>query len=361
MHRTLMLRISLVVSALTLVLLAASLADPHLTGDAQAANAGTRLLLPMVANNRPGISGVNWHPMWYGSSWIVSQLNLMQQVGVQRTRVDVNWDAIETSKGVYNTTYIANLDALANESAKRGIKPLFLVLRTPAWANGGAGSLCPPTNDQDYANFLKFLVGRYAGRVNDFEVWNEPDGSWAWCSPDAVRYTALLKSAYTAAKSVNPNVNILNGALTSFYSTSISFLSTMYANGARNYFDTLSAHAYGDPPQHGNLTPEQVFSKWGAAILPVMRANGDGAKRVWITEHGYNTSTAGVSEAVQANYLPRAFAAARTVPNVDNLFYFEWINSGGGLDLTVPGQNYGIITVAGAFKPAYSAFQLMPK
>jgi hypothetical protein len=129
----------------------------------------------------------------------------------------------------------------------------------------------------------------------------------------------------------------------------------MYASGARGYFDTLSAHAYGDPPRHGNLTPEQVFSRWGAAILPILRANGDGARRVWITEHGYNTSTVGVSEPVQADYLTRAFAAARTVPNVDNLFYYEWMNSNGGTDPTLPEQNYGIVTIADAFKPAYSA------
>ena len=295
--------------------------------------------------------------MWYGSAWIVQQLNLMQQAHVQRARADVNWDAIETSKGAYNGTYLANIDSMVNESVKRGIKPLLIVLRTPAWANGGAGNLCPPANDQDYANFLTFLMKRYGPKVNDYEIWNEPDGSWAWCRPDPVRYTALLKTAYSAAKAVNPNVNILAGSLSGFESRSTGFLTTMYANGARNAFDALSAHAYGDPPDHGNLTPEQVFDRWSAAILPIMQANGDGAKRVWMTEHGYQASTRGVGEGAQADYLTRAYAKAKTVPNVDNLFYYEWMNSAGGTNAADPAQNYGMVRVNDALKAPFGAYQ----
>ncbi len=311
--------------------------------------------------SRAGFYGINWHPTWYDSTWSVNQLNLMQQAGVQRTRVDVNWDAFETSKGAYNTTRLASLDAAVSESAKRNIKPLLIVLRSPAWANGGQDPRTPPNNDQDYADFLKFLVARYAGTVNDYEIWNEPDGSWAWINPDAARYTALLKTAYVNAKSVNANVNILGGSLSGWYTNPANFLSGMYAAGARGYFDTLSAHAYGDPPQHGNLTPEAVFSKWSAAILPIMQANGDGAKRVWMTEDGYNTSTVGVSEATQADYLTRAYAAAKATSNVDALFYFEWMNSSGGTDITQPSQNYGIVTLGDAFKPSYSAYQSISK
>ncbi len=301
--------------------------------------------------------GINWHPMWYGPSWTIQQLNLMQQAHVQRTRADVNWDAIETSKGVYNSTYLANLDAVVNESFNRGIKPVLIVLRCPAWANGGQAATVPPTNDQDYANFLTFLMNRYGSKVGDYEIWNEPDGSWAWTNPDPTRYTALLKTAYTAAKALNPSVNILGGSLSGFYTNPQNFLTGMYAAGAKNYFDTLSAHAYGDPPQHDNLAPEAMFDSWAAAILPIMQANGDGAKRVWLTEHGYNTSTTGVSESTQADYLTRAYAKAKTVSNIDNLFYYEWMNSAGGTSATDPAQNYGMVRVDDTLKPAYTAYQ----
>jgi len=276
---------------------------------------------------------------------------------VQRTRADVPWDAVEASKGVYDQTRLASLDSLVNESTSRHIQVLLIVLHSPGWANGGLNPLVPPINDQEYANFLGFLMRRYAGKVNDYEVWNEPDGSWAWTNPDPVRYTALLKTAYTYAKSINPGVNILGGSLSGFYASSTAFLQGMYAAGAKGYFDTLSAHAYGDPPRHSNLTPEDTFSQWSAAILPILQAQGDGGKRIWLTEHGYNTSTTGLTEAVQADYLGRAYAKAKTLANVDNLYYYEWMNSSGGTDTTDPEQNYGITAVDGRLKPAYNAYQ----
>lgn len=304
-----------------------------------------------------GFYGINWHPLWYDSNWIVNQLNLMQQAGVQRTRVDVNWDAIETSKGVYDANRLASLDAVVNESSLRGIQTLLIVLRSPGWANGNQDPRTPPINDQDYANFLTFLMRRYTTKVNDYEIWNEPDGSWAWLNPDPARYTALLKTAYRSAKSLNPNVNILAGSLSGWYGGPAGFLSGMYLAGAKPYFDTLSAHAYGDPPQHGSLTPESMLSQWNAVIQQIMQANGDGAKRVWLTEHGYTTSTAGVSVAVQADYLKRAFAAAKTYGTLDNMFYYEWMNSDGGTDGAIPSQNYGLVSTTDVVKAGYGAYQ----
>jgi hypothetical protein len=285
----------------------------------------------------------------------------MQQAGVQRTRVDVNWDALETSKGIYDGARLASLDSVVNESAKRGIKTLLIVLRSPGWANGNQDPRTPPNNDQDYANFLTFLMQRYSGIVNDYEIWNEPDGYWAWNNPNPARYTALLKTAYTSAKTINPNVNILGGSLSGWYTDPANFLRGMYAAGAQGSFDTLSAHAYGDPPQHGNLTPEVMLSQWDAVIPAIMAANGDGAKRIWMTEHGYTTSTTGVNEAKQADYLTRVYSSAKTLANVDSLFYYEWMNSDGGGDITQPTQNYGIVSITNAHKLSYGAYKSAAK
>jgi hypothetical protein len=305
---------------------------------------------------------VNWHPIYYGPDWQSTQFGLMSRAGVQATRLDVPWHRLEPAKGSYDQTYLANLDNVVEESARRNIKVVMVVLKTPSWASGSSDHNVPPLDDQDYASFLTFLIRRYdlqrtSGKVLDYEIWNEPNGTWAWTNPDPERYTRLLKASYAAAKAVDPSVNILAGSISGFGAGPVDFLDKMYQYGAKGYFDTLSAHAYGDPPAHGDMSPEEVLDRWSAAVMPVLQKHGDGARRVWLTEHGYNTSVDGVPEAVQADYLTRAFKKARSLANVDTLFYYEWMNSAGGTSEVDPEQNYGIVRVDFSLKPAYFAFQ----
>lgn len=324
---------------------------------------------------------VNWHPIWFDTIWISNQVDLMKKTGVQGTRIDVNWHMIETSKGYYNQTYLSRIDKAIDKSAANGIDSLLIVLGTPGWANNNQEWKTPPTNNSDYVNFLKFLIKRYSGtwhaKVKNYEIWNEPDGPWGWTNPNPVQYTALLKAAYTGAKDLDPSVIILGGSLSSSSDPmSLTFLREMYANGAKDYFDILSQHAYGDPPGHGNLQPKEVLDGVLNNILPILQENGDGNKPIWLTEHGYNTSTGGVSEEIQANYLTEFYTYAKELqnsrlPNLENVYYYQWINTGANDVADCPSQsegNYGLLTNGknpncpasiNGQKPAYHAFKTL--
>jgi hypothetical protein len=292
----------------------------------------------------------------------------MQAAGVNALRMDVQWARLEpTTKGTYAQNYLTQLDYAVNGLVARGIKTLMTVDRTPAWANSNLGQFAPPTNDQDYADFLVFLINRYTGKVNDFEIWNEPNLSQFWLNPNPVRYTALLKIAYTSAKAANPQVNILGGSISNTTSSGTTFLTGMYQAGAKAYFDTLSQHIYGDIPNHGNLTPETLFDTLTSNILPIMQNNGDGSKRIWITEHGYNTALTGVSESVQADYLARSYTKVKTISSIDSLYYYSWMNAStwdtgcncAVTDSSNPEQNYGLVKVDVSQKPAFTAYKNM--
>ena len=60
----------------------------------------------------------------------------------------------------------------------------------------------PPSNLQDYADFVSALATRYRGRIQIYQVWNEPNlaREWAGNPPSPQQYTQLLKIAYPAIK-----------------------------------------------------------------------------------------------------------------------------------------------------------------
>ena len=53
---------------------------------------------------------------------------------------------------------------------------------------------------QHYADFAAAAVNHYKGYGNIYEVWQEPDGSWAWPNgvPDPSQYMALANAAVPA-------------------------------------------------------------------------------------------------------------------------------------------------------------------
>lgn len=81
--------------------------------------------------------------------------------------------------------------------------------------------------------------------IGAYEVWNEPNYVASWAPQiDPVANTTLLKQAYAAIKTANPDALVVAGvlgAVTSFMGLTMdarTFVETMYANGAQGFFDT---------------------------------------------------------------------------------------------------------------------------
>ncbi|HZO61553.1 MAG TPA: DUF5722 domain-containing protein, partial [Gaiellaceae bacterium] len=135
---------------------------------------------------------------------------------------------------------------------------------------------------------------------------------------------------------------------------------------------TFDAYAhnpyYGVPTETPTTKPPGTRS--GHAPTAVTLANLDvllkeighlyGPRHLWITEYGYQTkppdSVFGVSWALQARYLTQAYAIARRNPRIDMMLWFLVKDQP---DLS--GWQSGLITVDGRRKPAFAAFQRLPR
>src|SRR4029079_4750627 len=131
----------------------------------------------------------------------------------------VNWDELEPqAPGVRNPEYLNRLDGVMGLIRWYGLHPIVVVVGTPAWARGGAGSrMTPPERPEDFAAALGFLAGRYAGGPGvAYEIWNEPNQPQFWDAPggpNAPPYARLLKPAYAAIKAADPAATTLRGRI----------------------------------------------------------------------------------------------------------------------------------------------------
>ena len=282
-------------------------------------------------------------------------------------------------------------DRTVNYAQQFGIKIVFSIWGTPRWANGGRQPNVAPTNAVDLERFARAAARRYSGRwrgedgrglprVDFWLAWNEPNnpvflapqfkrvgGKYIrWSPRDYARIcNAVVKGVHganfrtqkVACGATAPGGN--NSPTSSRASISpIAFLRSIKAYGAKG-FDAYAHHPYHANPSESPKTPPRsvntiTLGNINVLIKELTRLYG--AKRVWITEYGYQTNPPdrlfGVSWAKQAAYLKQAYAIARANPRIDMLLWFLLRD-----DTAAGGWQSGLMTAGGKRKPAFIQYQ----
>ena len=170
------------------------------------------------------------------------------ECGVKKARIQSGWARTEKEKGVYDFAW---LDTIVDNFILRSIEPwICLCYGNPLYTEaakqvfGAVG--CPPifTDEEKEAwlNYVKAVVERYKGKVNYFEVWNEPDGKWCWKhGTNAVELGEFTLVTAKAVKEVNPDAKTIGGVLCR---RELNFLNTAFKTGMGEYLDFVSFHEY---------------------------------------------------------------------------------------------------------------------
>ncbi|MGZ8176313.1 cellulase family glycosylhydrolase [Williamsia sp. SKLECPSW1] len=226
---------------------------------------------------------------------IEKSMRAMNDLGVSLLRMDIAWPAVEPADGVWNW---GPTDSVVNAARRHGIEILGILDYTPAWAAGRPGPIAErPASAARFGEFAANAARHLAGRVDTFEIWNEPNGGYYFQpGPDPVAYTRLLRAAYRALKSVDRDITVVGGAIATAVDSDttmngLRFLKGVYAAGGAGYFDALSVHPYSYPASF-NSEPHDPDSamRMVADMYATMRAHGDGGKKVWASEIGYPTT-----------------------------------------------------------------------
>lgn len=208
---------------------------------------------------------------------------------------NLRWASIETSKGVFNWT---GFDAWVSTHTAAGHEMIFTLFGCPAWASARPaeasaynvnGLAAEPTNIQDLIDFTNAVVARAAGRIQHWELWNEPNLTGFYTGTVA-KLAEMMRVFHTAVKAGMPSANVICPSVTGWVptagGTSETYLTNLMnaSDGAtgtgKDWFDTCGVHLYCTGGSTRNI-PGMVDR-----VRAVLTAVGKSSVPLWDTESG---------------------------------------------------------------------------
>ncbi len=217
--------------------------------------------------------GIAAHGVVGDTDYMMGQV---ESLGLGWVKQQVRWADFEGNPGQMDWS---GFDWVVEAANERGIKVMFSVVDAPHWSrtyfdDNVEGA--PPDDLTLFADFLGRMVDRYQGRIHAIEVWNEQNLDREWDTAEGVnaeRYVEMLRLAYQAIKSRDPNIIVVSGALSPVGSShaegdrviwmnDFDYFDRMVAAGFLNYCDCVGAHhnGYNIPPDVATGDPYQDAS-----------------------------------------------------------------------------------------------------
>jgi hypothetical protein len=283
-------------------------------------------------------------------------LRMISEAGFKWIRQEFPWEDIEIhGKGdfedrrhePYRSAW-EKYDHIVDLAEKYDLSIIARLSNPPAWSRAAGdemGTYAPPDDYADFGDFVHAVVSRYRGRIQYYQIWNEPNiyPEWGEQPVDPEAYTELLKIGYTRAKEADLDCVIISGALASTIElgprnlNDFIFLQRMYDAGAGDYFDILAMQGYGlwSGPYDRRMRPRVINFSRPLYIRDMMIKNGDGEKPIWISEMNWNAlppdhpaypEFGRVTEEQQARYVVEAYRRAQAEwpwVGVINFWFFK--------------------------------------
>lgn len=346
---------------------------PGIAGGSPLASAG-----PAAGGGAPRAGGADLglfeDVQYLTGSALDQRLDAYKASGAKWVRFQLIWANVQV--GGPNYYYWAAYDQLIAGLAARGLKPLPILIDTPAWARASDctdAPECHAADPQQFANFAAVAAARYKNQgVHDWEIWNEPNSRIFYKpNPDPAEYTTLLRATYTAIKSVDPSATVITGGTAPAANQSdaqgvkwiapTDFLQGIYDNGGRGYFDAVGQHPYTFPNMPDWTSPWSAwYQTFGTttSFRSIMAAHGDGAKKIWATEFGAHTDPQGVGYVTEAQQAAMVTVASRLWSSYSwagPLIFYSYIDR--GTDPADRENFFGLVRADGTPKPALAAFR----
>lgn len=296
-----------------------------------AVSSGERATLPMRSPEY-GMQAF----LWWRPETADRDLGMIRDAGFGWVKQTFAWRDIELAKGQFDWSVT---DRIMQQVEQYGLHIVVRLDHQPEWAGGGYPLNGPPDNLADFADFCTALASRYAGRIDAYEVWNEPNlaREWGGQSPSAAQYVELLKVGYTALKAADPGCIVITAGLTPTGTLppeavpDDTYLREMYLAGAKGYYDMIGMHAagYRAAPE---VSPDEAAANeelYGGErffcfrrvedLRAIMVEFGDSATQVAILEFGWTSDTRegspyawhAVDELTKGDYFVRAYQYAK--------------------------------------------------
>lgn len=268
-------------------------------------------------------------------------LDRISALGVKGIRVDVPWPDLQptpppTSGPVLDPAATAVGDGIVDAARERGLTVMGVLDYTPGWAasgpprDGSPPTMVPPRDPAEYARFAAAAASHFAGRVESWEIGNEPNLDSFSHPPDPHGYARLVAAAAPEIRKADPAATVVAGALSVAYDrwdnrSPTSFVDALEESGALESVHAVSIHPYSYPhipdPDRRAWTGEDPHEDVWSTLPAISRRLGalTPPRELWVTEFGSPTGTvrtAGgrvvtIDESAQSEAVSEAIGIAR--------------------------------------------------
>ncbi|MCY3022239.1 MAG: hypothetical protein NTW87_24775 [Planctomycetota bacterium] len=203
----------------------------------------------------------------------------------------------------------AEEDSLVSWALGNGMRPMYLLCYTPAWSNVKTREkfkypndpktpwtmdFCPPDDPGVWKAMVKALMVHHKGKVNRYEVWNEPNTGFYWQGEAKAkgedellrRYVDLCKATFEAAREVDPAIRVYTCCPhDDFFG---SWTTPLFAKGIAKYTDGICLHVYVGPQAIA------AIDNWWLRYMTTIQENEKREGKRFplvLTEYGYNHDT----------------------------------------------------------------------
>jgi hypothetical protein len=242
----------------------------------------------------------------------------------------VNWLKLQPNRDEWK---FETLDKSVELAERHRVVVLLTLGRTPQWASArpeeaaepARGGAAPPENLADWRKYVRMVVTRYKGRIQAYEIWNEPNlRNFYSGSPEQM--VVLAREAYSIIKEVDPAAAVLTPSATG--PTGVPWLNRYFDLGGAEYADIVGYHFY-----IGAAPPEAMLER----IEQVKRVmvNHNVRKALWNTETGccFPAPKSFDSEQEKSAYVARAYVL-NWAAGVRRFYWYAWDNQKLSIPLT---------------------------
>lgn len=250
----------------------------------------------------------------------------------------VTWARLEPKRGEW---VFGPLDRMVGDAQSNSVKPLLVLAHSPGWASARPdernayqpGVAAEPARIEDWRNYVRTVGQRYKGKINEYQVWNEPSDKSHFTGTVA-NLVELTCEAHRILKAIDPAIRMVSAG-SAGGGRHIKYLDDFLAAGGAKCIDVVAHHFY--VPRFGPeaMVPlirevRQVMVKRGVADLPL-----------WNTETGWwiaNTDATPDHDIVAKTgwrkldadteagaVIERAFLLARA-EGVSRVYWYAWNN-----------------------------------
>lgn len=282
-------------------------------------------------------------------------LSAAHDIGVASGREEFSWNRIEPENDVFDWS---TPDAAVDAYADADMQMLGLLTYSASWATSVESDEHAVPNLHEWEEYVRAVVTRYAGRVEAWEIWNEPNHD-AFFSSENSDYVYLVQAAAIAIRESDPDAHIVLGGLAG---VDTAFLDDVLPHISAELIDVVAVHPYRVVGDNFAYAPEKTVDGLNTlatdmtALRAALERNGYENKAVWLTEFGYPTHSNGVTEKKQARLLARAFTIAFSSPHVKRIFWYSLVDAGADDEQE---DRFGLLTSTLEQKQSAQAFAFL--